>query len=119
MPDYKVYIPEAKAPILYQYKEHFGKNASCMVVEFMENSLTGKETAAENMGAEISRVYEIYFGDISDEREFIHLLGGKQSAETAINNRSIELYKKYPDIYLDVIAQFKEHHPNLAKSKGI
>ena len=118
MPDYKVYIPEAKAPLLYQYKEHFGKNASVMVVEFMENALMGKEITAENMAAEISRVYDIYFGDINDEREFMHLLGGKKSAETAINNRSIELYKKYPDIYLDVIAQFKEQHPNLAKIQG-
>lgn len=119
MPDYRVYVPETKASVLYQFKEQFGKEGSPMVVNFMEAAITGKEITAENMGTEISRVYKIFFGDIDDEREFIHLLGGKTSASIAIENRSIELYKKYPDIYLDVIEQLKKNHPNLAKTKGI
>ena len=117
MPDYKVYIPEAKAPLLYQYKEQFGKDASNMIVGFMENAIN--DPVGTNPAASIDHIYDIYFGDITDEHEFIHLLGGKQSAETAINNRSIELYKKYPDIYLDVIAQFKEKFPKFANIKGI
>jgi len=119
MPDFRVYVPESKAAVMYQFKEQFGKEGSPMVLNFMEESIMGKEITAENMGAEIARVYDIYFGDISDEREFTHLLGGRKSAETAVSNRFAELNKKYPDIYLDIIAKFKENYPNLAKNTGV
>ena len=113
-----MYVPESKSQVMYQFKEQFGKEGSSMVVNFMEGSLIGKKITVENKNAEIARLYDIYFGDISDEREFTHLLGGRKSAETAVRSRHFELNKKYPDIYEDVIAKFKENHPNLAKNTG-
>lgn len=121
MPDYKVYIPEAKAPLLYQYKEQFGKDASSMVVGFMEKALentafTGKQNPAATSDQDI---YQIYFGDIESENAFLYLFETRESAKTALKNRMDILAQKHPDIYLDVIAQFKEHYPKLAKLTGI
>ncbi len=43
MPDYRVYVPESKSQVMYQFKEQFGKEGSSMVVNFMEGSLIGKK----------------------------------------------------------------------------
>ncbi|WP_319378212.1 hypothetical protein [uncultured Methanocorpusculum sp.] len=115
MPDYKVYVPEAKAAVLYQYKEQFGKGGSGMIVGFMENAVGG----AREGPVPIDEVYHTYFGDIENERQFLSLFSDRQSAETAILNRSADLFSKHPDIYTDVIAQFKKNHPKFAKIKGV
>jgi len=121
MPDYKVYIPEGKAPLLYQYKEQFGKDASGMIVAFMENALTntsqiGRQNPA---AASIDHIYETYFGDIESENAFLYLFESRESAKLALKNRADILFKKHPGIYLDVIAQFKENYPKLAAITGI
>ena len=123
MPDYKVYIPEAKAPLLYQYKEQFGKDASNMIVGFMENALINTNAtinqSSTNQGVpSIDHIYQTYFGDIENEHAFLYIFENRESARLALKNRAEILYKKHPDIYLDVIAQFKEQHPNLAKIQG-
>lgn len=115
MPDYKIYIPEAKTAVLYQYKELFGKGGSGMIVGFMENAVGG----ARESHVPIDEVYHKYFGDIENERQFLSLFPDRQSAETAILNRSTDLCSKHPDIYPDVIAQFKKNHPKFAKIKGV
>jgi len=119
MPDYRVYIPEAKAPVLYQFKEQFGKDGSPMVVNFMEERLTAAGQTSGNKETEISRIFELYFGDIENERNFIDLLSSRENAEAAVIHRSDELYRKYPELYLDVIAQFKEKYPKFAEIKGV
>jgi hypothetical protein len=119
MPDYKVYIPEAKAGLLYQYKEQFGKDASPMIVGFMEQSVVQTPKIRENPEETTRFIYEIYFGDIENEREFSDLLGGRENMKAALLNRTAELCKKYPDIYPEVIAQFKENYPRLAKITGM
>ncbi len=119
MPDYKVYIPEAKAGLLYQYKEQFGKDASPMIVGFMEQSVIQTPKIRENPEETTRFIYEIYFGDIENEREFSDLLGGRENMKAALLNRTAELCKKYPDIYPEVIAQFKENYPRLAKITGM
>ena len=118
MPDYKVYIPEAKAPLLYQYKEQFGKDASSMVVGFMETALAA--AAKQNPAATSDQdIYQIYFGDIESENAFLYLFETRESAKLALKNRMDILAQKHSDIYLDIIAQFKEHYPKLAKLTGI
>jgi len=121
MPDYKVYIPEAKAPLLYQYKEQFGKDASVMIVGFMENALAGAGQIEQKKPAatSIDHIYETYFGDIESEKAFLYLFDTRESAKLALKNRTDILYKKHPGIYLDVIAQFKENYPKLAAITGI
>jgi len=119
MPDYKVYIPEAKAPLLYHYKEQFGKDASGMIVSFMEQSLTQTPGIRKNSRKTTGCIYEIYFGDIKNEREFSDLLGGRENMKAALLNRTAELCKKYPALYPEVIAQLNKDHPNLAKITGI
>ena len=119
MPDYKVYIPEAKAGLLYQYKEQFGKDASPMIVGFMEQSVDQTPKLRENPEETPRFIYEIYIGDIEHEREFSDLLGGRENMKAALLNRTAELCKKYPDIYPEVIAQFKENYPRLAKITGM
>ena len=115
MPDFKIYIPEAKVAVLYQYKEQFGKDGSGMIMTFMENALNepGKEKIAS-----IDTVFDSYFGDIENENSFLYLFETRESAHDALKNRSNALYQKYPDIYLDVIAQFKEKFPKFANIKG-
>ncbi|MEA5037423.1 hypothetical protein SDC9_20310 [bioreactor metagenome] len=119
MPDFRVYVPESKSGIMYQFKEQFGKEGSSMIVTFMEESLTGKSAAPKNPEAETARIFDLYFGDIITEREFSRLLGGRKSAEAAVINRCAELSRKYPDISGDVIEKFKENHPNFAKIIGV
>lgn len=119
MPEFRVYVPESKSGIMYQFKEQFGKEGSPMIVTFMEESLTGNVDASENLEAKTSRIYDLYFGDITNEHEFARLLGGRKSAETAVINRCAELRKKYSDISSDVIEMFKENHPNFAKITGV
>ena len=122
MPDYKVYIPEAKAGLLYQYKEQFGKDASAGIVAFMEKALANTSavsTCRDQAAPSIDHIYETYFGDIENEREFSDLLGGRENMKAALLNRTAELCKKYPDIYPEVIAQFKENYPRLAKITGM
>ena len=115
MPDYKVYVPEAKAAVLYQYKEQFGKGGSGMIVGFMENVVGGTREGP----VPIDEVYHTYFGNIENERQFLSLFSDRQSAETAILNCSADLFSKHPDIYTDFIAQFKKNHPKFAKIKGV
>ncbi|HJJ30112.1 MAG TPA: hypothetical protein O0W87_03850 [Methanocorpusculum sp.] len=121
MPDYKVYIPEAKAPLLYQYKEQFGKDASAGIVAFMEKALANTASIGQQNPAASSQndIYQIYFGDIENENAFLYLFETRESAKLALKNRTDILAKKHPDIYLDVIAQFKENYPRLAKITGI
>ncbi|NCB27675.1 MAG: hypothetical protein EOM62_19820 [Bacteroidia bacterium] len=121
MPDYKVYIPEGKAPLLYQYKEQFGKDASTMIVAFMEKALAGtSQIGRQNPAtASLNDVYQTYFGDIESEKAFLYLFETRESAKLALKNRADILYKKHPGIYLDVIAQFKENYPKLAAITGI
>lgn len=119
MPEFRVYIPESKSGVMYQFKEQFGKEGSSMIVTFMEESLTGKMADTENQGAETARIFDLYFGDITNEREFSRLLGGRKSAEAAVINRCAELRRKYPDIADDVIEKFNEKHPNFAKITGV
>ncbi len=118
MPDYKIYIPEGKAAVLYQYKEQFGKDASGMIVSFMENTVRNSGSP-EPKNSSADEIYETYFGDILTAGDFTDLLGGRQKAENAIVNRSDRLYRQHPGIYSAVIAKFKEKHPNFAKIKGI
>jgi hypothetical protein len=121
MPDYKVYIPEAKASVMYRFKEQFGRESSGMILSFMETSLSAdpepKKTKADTPDPGL--IYDTFFGDIQNERQFLSLFGDRQSAETAIQNRSADLFSKHPDIYTDVIAQFKKNHPNFANIKGV
>ena len=121
MPDYKVYIPEAKAPLLYQYKEQFGKDASPRIVAFMEKALTNAgQIGRQNPAASTAHdIYQIYFGDIESEKAFLSLFETRENAKLALKNRTDILYKKHPGIYLDVIAQFKKTYPKLAKITGI
>ena len=119
MPDFRVYVPESKSGIMYQFKEQFGKEGSSMIVTFMEESLTGKSAAPKNPEAETARIFDLYFGDIITEREFSRLLGGRKSAEAAVINRCAELSRKYPDISGDVIEKFNETHPTFAKITGV
>ena len=121
MPDYKVYIPEGKAPLLYQYKEQFGKDASGMIVGFMEKALENIASIGQQNPAATSDqdIYQIYFGDIESENTFLYLFETRESARLALKNRTDILAKKHPDLYLDVIAQFKENYPRLAKITGI
>ncbi len=121
MPDYKVYIPEAKAGVLYQYKEQFGKDASAGIVVFMEKALAGTSQIGRKnpAAASLDDIYQTYFGDIESENAFLYLFETRESAKLAIKNRADILYKKHPGIYLDVIAQFKENYPKLAKITGI
>ena len=119
MPDYKVYIPEAKAGLLYQFKEQFGKDASPMIVGFMEQSIVQTPKIREKPRETTRFIYEIYFGDIKNEREFSDLLGGRENMKAALLNRTAELCKKYPALYPEVIAQLNKDHPNLAKITGI
>ena len=119
MPEFRVYIPESKSGVMYQFKEQFGKEGSPMIVSFMEESLTGKSAVPEKGEEKAARIYDLYFGDIINEREFTRLLGGRKSAETAVINRCEELRKKYSDISSDVIEMFKENHPNFAKITGV
>ena len=119
MPEFRVYIPESKSGVMYQFKEQFSKEGSSMIVTLMEESLIGKAITDENQGAETARTYDLYFGDIITEREFSRLLGGRKSAEAAVINRCAELSRKYPDISGDVIEKFKENHPNFAKITGV
>ena len=121
MPDYKIYIPEAKAPVMYQFKEQFGKESSGMILSFMETSLSRDPVLqkAEDQKPDIGLIYDTFFGDIETEHQFLSLFSDRQSAETAILNRSTDLFSKHPDIYLDVIAQFKKNYPKFAKIKGV
>ncbi|ABN07626.1 hypothetical protein Mlab_1461 [Methanocorpusculum labreanum Z] len=119
MPEFRVYVPESKSGIIYQFKEQFGKEGSPMIVNFMEESLTGNVAAPENLKAKTARIYDLYFGDITNEREFARLLGGRKSAEAAVINRCAEHSRKYPDISGDVIEKFKQKHPNFAKITGV
>lgn len=57
MPEFRVYIPESKSGVMYQFKEQFGKEGSSMIVTFMEEALTGKSVAPENPEAETARTY--------------------------------------------------------------
>ena len=118
MPDYKIYIPEAKAPVLYQFKEQFGKDASGMIVDFIENVLRDAGSS-ETITCSADQIHQTYFGDIESEKAFLYLFDTRESAKLAIKNRLDALYQKHPDIYLDVLAQFKETYPNLAKITGI
>lgn len=70
MPEFRVYIPESKSGVMYQFKEQFGKEGSPMIVTFMEESLTGNVADPKNQGAETARIFDLYFGDITNEREF-------------------------------------------------
>ncbi|WP_319378821.1 hypothetical protein [uncultured Methanocorpusculum sp.] len=119
MPDFRVYVPESKIRVMYQFKEQFGKDGSPMIVTFMEESLNGNVAAPENQEEKTARIYDLYFGDITNEREFVRLLGGRKSAEAAVINRCTELSRKYPDIAGDVIEKFKENHPNYKKITGV
>ena len=118
MPDYKIYVPEAKAPILYQFKEQFGKDASGMIADFIETSVMDAGTREQDLFP-TDEIYDIYFGDIESEKACLYLFETRESAKLAIKNRLDALYQKHPDLYLDVIAQFKEKYPNLAKITGI
>lgn len=118
MPDYKVYIPEAKAPLLYQYKEQFGKDASGMVVGFMENALANASAASSSKDPatlSLDQIYETYFGDIENENTFLCLFETRESARSALKNRVEILSRKHPGICPDVLAQFRKNHPKLAK----
>ena len=121
MPDYKIYIPEAKAPVMYQFKEQFGKESSGMILSFMETSLSRDPVPqkAEDQKQDPGLIYDTFFGDIESEKAFLYLFDTRESAKLAIKNRLDALYQKHPDLYLDVIAQFKEKYPNLAKITGI
>ncbi len=121
MPDYKIYIPEAKAPVMYRFKEQFGRESSGMILSFMETSLSGDQEPQKTKEdtPDPGLIYDAFFGDIQNERQFLSLFSDRQSAETAILNRSAALSGKHSDIYPDVIAQFKKNHPNFAQIKGI
>ncbi len=86
MPDYKVYVPEAKAAVLYQYKEQFGKGGSGMIVGFMENALANTDkTGRQNPVASTAHdIYQIYFGDIESEKAFLYLFDTRESAGLAL-----------------------------------
>ena len=119
MPDYKVYIPEGKAPLLYQYKEQFGKDASSMIVSFMENALANTTGQPNPAASAPETIYQTYFGDIESENAFLCLFETRESVRLAIKKRTDTLAKKHPGIYPGVIAQFKENYPKLAKIAGI
>ncbi len=87
----------------------------------MEKALAGTSQIGRKnpAAASLDDIYQTYFGDIESENAFLYLFETRESAKLAIKNRADILYKKHPGIYLDVIAQFKENYPKLAKITGI
>jgi len=115
MPDTKFYVPENKLDTVLNFKKEFGRTWGQLIIDFMEAKLSTTPKLSKEEQVEL--IFKKYFGDITNEREFIDMMGF-EDAQTAIRRRVRDACSANKDHYDDLINMLRDKLPRLAELGG-
>jgi len=115
MPEARFYVPDYQFDTLQAFKRMFGRNWGQLLLEFMNQKVNSQPAMSREQQVEL--IFKKYFGDITNEREFIDMMG-IEDAQTAVRRRVRDACSANKDHYDDLINMLRDKLPRLAELGG-